>query len=120
MLIRSFAHSFLAFDAREESLSDDGELGLKDLIETVLEGVRANNASVVSVQDHAAAPASVIVVEEVVLHHAQGASVVSRRLILHDFREFSFALGQQTVHEILFLLANLELEVVFKQLDHTL
>ena len=65
--IDSFIDSFS--DLGEKSFSDHGQLRLKDLIEAVLECIRADDASVVGQQDDATAPAPVLHREEVVLDH---------------------------------------------------
>ena len=60
MMDGSFIHSHSFSDLGEKSFSDHGQLRLKDLIETVLECVRADDTPVVGEQDNATAPAPIL------------------------------------------------------------
>ena len=104
----------------EESFADLGQLRFEDLIETILECVRANDALSVSEQDNTAASTSILHREELVLDHFQGAVVLTRRLSQHNVVIFAFALAEHSFDEVDFIFAHHELDFVFQELDHSL
>jgi len=104
----------------EESKSDHGQLELKDLIESVLESVRADNAPVMSQEDHSAAPSSVLHVQELVFNHCQRGVILTGSLSKHNLMVFALAFMKDALDKVNLILTNLQLHIFFQKLDHAL
>ena len=90
------------------------------MIETILECVRANDASVVGKEDDTSASATIFHVQELVFDHSQCAVVLASRLSQHNIVVFGLAFAQDALDHIDFIFAHLQFDLFFKKLDHAL
>ena len=72
------------------------------------------------VEDYTAASATILISEEAVLDNMKLTGIVTRSLSFHDGSVFVLTLLLEALHKTHFILTDLNLEVVFQQLDHSL
>ena len=72
------------------------------------------------VEDYTTASATILISEEAVLDDIKLACIVTCRLSFHDGSVFVLTLLLEALHKTHFILTDLNLEVVFQQLDHSL
>ena len=72
------------------------------------------------VEDYTTASTTILISEEAVLDNAKLTGIVTRSLSFHDGSVFVLTLLLEALHETHFILTDLNLEVVFQQLDHSL
>jgi len=105
---------------REETLTNHWQLDFEDLIETILQRIRANDSAVVGEKNDTSAPASIVYLEEAVLDDTESAVVLAGRLSEHDLVELLLTFLQNAIGQRNFVLSDFEFELFFEQLDHSL
>ena len=104
----------------EQTLSDRGQFTFKDHVQTVFEGVRANDSAIVGKKNDTTAATTVFVCQELVLHDGKSASIVASSLTLHDVSVLSLTLCENSLDHGDFLFADFQFQLVFEKLDHAL
>ena len=73
-----------------------------------------------AVEDYTTASTTILISEEAVLDDVKLTGIVTRSLSFHDRSVFVLTLLQEASHHTHFILTDLNLELVFQQLDHSL
>ena len=77
---------------REQTVPNSGKIAFEDLIEAVFERVRADDTSIMRVEDYTTASATILISEEAVLDDIKLACIVTCRLSFHDGSVFVLTL----------------------------
>ena len=72
------------------------------------------------VEDYTTTSTTILISEEAILNDTELTGIVTRSLSFHDGSVFVLTLLLEALHETYFILTDLNLEVVFQQLDHSL
>lgn len=104
----------------EKSIANGRQFSLKDLHQTVFERVRANDTSIVRVNNDATALTSVLLCEILVPHHSQCARIITRCLSKHNFSVLLLAFIKHGEYHGNFIFAHHKLQCLLHHFNHTL